>query len=100
MGSMPRDGGNLIIGPSEYDEVAADPVAAKYVRRFMMGKELIHDLPRWCLWLEGLDPPTRNGSPCIMIRLAPAQASGLPASGARPGRVPPPAAAFDRRLRR
>src|SRR5699024_9704240 len=82
MGSMPRDGGNLIIGPSEYDEVAADPVAAKYVRRFMMGKELIHDLPRWCLWLEGLDPSDVKRSPVLQERLAAVRAFRAASSAA------------------
>lgn len=70
MGSMPRDGGHLIIAPDDYDQVIADPVAAKYVRRFVMGKELIHDLPRWCLWMEDLDPADVNRSPLLKERLA------------------------------
>src|SRR5690625_2019096 len=82
MGSLPRDGGNLILGPSEYDEVAADPVAAKYVRRFMMGKELIHDLPRWCLWLEGLDPSDVKRSPVLQERLAAVRAFRAASSAA------------------
>lgn len=70
MGSMPRDGGHLIIESDEYEEVAADAVAMKYVRRFMMGRELIHDLPRWCLWLTDLDPADVKRSPILTQRLA------------------------------
>lgn len=33
-GSKPADGGHLIVGPAEHPEVAADPVAAKYLRRY------------------------------------------------------------------
>ena len=69
MGSMPRDGGNLIVNADGYDEVAADPVAAKYLRRFVMGKELIHDIPRWCLWLVDLDPADVARSPILKRRL-------------------------------
>ncbi|MDO9486642.1 MAG: class I SAM-dependent DNA methyltransferase, partial [Actinomycetota bacterium] len=69
MGSMPRDGGNLIIDAECYDEVAADPVAAKYLRRFVMGKELIHDIPRWCLWLVDLDPADIARSPVLKRRI-------------------------------
>ena len=46
---MPNDGGNLIVEPEDYDEVMSDPIAAKYVRSFRMGKELIRGLDRWCL---------------------------------------------------
>ncbi|GIG26912.1 class I SAM-dependent DNA methyltransferase [Cellulomonas denverensis] len=69
MGSMPRDGGHLIIGPDEYAEVAADPYAAKYLRRFIMGKELINNLPRWCLWLVDLEPSDVQHSPVLRTRL-------------------------------
>ncbi|MGW7504308.1 class I SAM-dependent DNA methyltransferase [Streptomyces albidoflavus] len=69
MGSMPRDGGNLIVTPDSYAEVAADPVAAKYLRRYVMGKELINNLPRWCLWLVDLDPSDVRRSPVLRKRL-------------------------------
>lgn len=55
-GSKPADGGHLIVEPAEYPQVAADPVAAKYLRRYVGARELIRGLPRWCLWLEDLDP--------------------------------------------
>lgn len=69
MGSMPRDGGHLLVGPDKYAEVAADPVAAKYLRRYIMGKELIHNLPRWCLWLVDLDPADVRRSAILRARL-------------------------------
>lgn len=69
MGSMPRDGGHLIVEAAAHVEVEADPVAAKYLRRFVMGKELIHDLPRWCLWLVDLDPAEIAASPVLRRRL-------------------------------
>src|SRR5699024_9085523 len=50
-GSKPTDGGNLIVEVDEYDEVAADPIAAKYLRPFRMGRELVRGLDRWCLWM-------------------------------------------------
>jgi len=70
MGSMPRDGGHLIIEPDEYAEVMADPVAAKYVRPFLMGKELVRNLDRWCLWLVDLDPADISRSKVLKSRLA------------------------------
>lgn len=55
-GNMPRDGSNLVVEPDAYEDVIADPVAAKYVRRYVGARELIHGEPRWCLWLTDLDP--------------------------------------------
>lgn len=69
MGSMPRDGGNLIVEIDEYDEVMADPLAAKYVRPFRMGRELVRKLDRWCLWLVDLDPADVARSPFLKRRL-------------------------------
>lgn len=54
-GSMPNDGGNLLVEIEDYDQVASDPIAAKYLRRFIGAKELVHDKQRWCLWLVGMD---------------------------------------------
>src|SRR5699024_5997759 len=69
-GSKPTDGGNLLIDDQqEYADVMADPVAAKYVRRFVGARELIHNIPRWCLWLEGLDPGDVHKSMVLKRRL-------------------------------
>src|SRR5699024_7697557 len=40
-GSMPRDGGHLVVEAEDYAEVMADPVAAKYVRPYIGGRELV-----------------------------------------------------------
>lgn len=68
-GSMPNDGGNLIISAAAYDEVVADPVAAKYVRKFIGATELINNKDRWCLWLTDLDPGDVGRSPVLRERL-------------------------------
>lgn len=51
-GSQPTDDGNLIVEVEDYPVVAADPVAARYLRPFVGAKELVQGLERWCLWLE------------------------------------------------
>ncbi|MEE6388165.1 DNA methyltransferase [Microbacterium paraoxydans] len=68
-GNMARDDGNLLIEAEEYDEVAADPVAAKYIRPFVGARQLIHNEPRWCLWLVDLDPSDIARSPALRDRL-------------------------------
>ena len=57
-GSKPADGGNLIVETEDYPRFAADPIAAKYLRPFRMGREVVRGLDRWCLWMhtEDFDP--------------------------------------------
>ncbi len=40
-------------GRKEYDRAMSDPIAAKYVRPFRMGRELINGTNRWCLYARG-----------------------------------------------
>ena len=68
-GTMPLDNRNLIVEPEEYDEVMSDPIAAKYVRTFRMGKELVRGLDRWCLWLEGVPLKETQQSPVLKDRV-------------------------------
>ncbi|MDN6822500.1 type IIL restriction-modification enzyme MmeI [Corynebacterium flavescens] len=68
-GSKPVDGGNLIVELADYEEVAADPVASKYLRPFRMGKELVRGLDRWCLWLVDLDASDLNRSKLLKQRI-------------------------------
>lgn len=68
-GSRPNDGGALIVRESEFDEVARDEIARKYLRRFVGSRELLHGGQRWCLWLR--DAPTEHlvRSPVIRERI-------------------------------
>lgn len=71
MGNMPRDGGHLLINTlEEYEKVMSDEIAAKYVRRYAMGYELINNIPRWCLWLEDAEPSDIRNSPVLRERLS------------------------------
>lgn len=70
MGSMPRDGGHLLINTvEEHEEITSDPIAAKYVRKYAMGNELINNIPRWCLWLDEADPSDLRSSAVLRARL-------------------------------
>jgi hypothetical protein len=51
-GSTAIDWNHLTVAPDQLDIVRADRVAAKYLRRYMGGKELIHNIERWCLWMD------------------------------------------------
>ena len=51
-GNKPTDGGHLFVALGDLDRVRTDRVASQYLRRFVGAKELLHNLERWCLWLE------------------------------------------------
>lgn len=71
-GSQPNDGGFLSdISTGEAVEIrASDPTAAKYLRRIIGARELIHDVERWCLWLVDADPNDMRTSKVISERVA------------------------------
>ena len=70
-GSKPADGGNLIVETEDYPRFAADPIAAKYLRPFRMGREVVRGLDRWCLWMhtEDFDPRDIDLSPILKERV-------------------------------
>ncbi|MCG7459128.1 DNA methyltransferase [Corynebacterium tuberculostearicum] len=69
-GSKPTDGGNLIVEVEQYEEVSNDFVAAKYLRPFKMGRELVRGLDRWCLWMVDAPAQDIESSPILRERVA------------------------------
>lgn len=69
-GSMPNDGGNLILSQQERDDfVTREPQAEKWIRRFVMGNELINNIPRYCLWLTEISPSELRTLPLVTARV-------------------------------
>lgn len=68
-GNMPRDGGHLIVDDDAYPSVMVDPVASKYLRRFVGSEELVNGRVRWCLWMPDLDPADVKRSPILAKRI-------------------------------
>lgn len=68
-GSKAVDWGYLTVEPSEYEAVSCDPIAARYLRPYRGGDELINGLERWCLWFVGADLAEIEQSPLIQARL-------------------------------
>ena len=69
-GSMPNDGGNLIIRAEEYDEfIKREPDAAKYVREFLGADEFINGRKRYCLWLTDASPAELRRMPLVAKRV-------------------------------
>jgi hypothetical protein len=55
-GSMPNDGGYLLLSPEEKDALlAAEPLVKKYIRPFLGADEFLNGRERWCLWFSGCD---------------------------------------------
>lgn len=70
LGSMAKDGGGFLIEPEEYEQIKEkDPLALKWIRRFMMGREFINNIERYCIWLVGANPAEIRKSPTIMKHL-------------------------------
>ena len=69
-GADPVDGGNLIMTTEEKDTLLrTDPNAEAFIRPFMMGKDFIYRVYRWCLWLKGIEPADIRKCPRVLERL-------------------------------
>ena len=55
-GSMPRDGGNLILSADEKNQLyAAHPQIGKFIKKYVGADDYINGLERYCLWIEPKD---------------------------------------------
>jgi MmeI, DNA-methyltransferase domain/MmeI, target recognition domain/MmeI, N-terminal domain/MmeI, C-terminal domain/MmeI, helicase spacer domain len=69
-GSMPNDGGHLLLSSEEKSElIKAEPKAAKWIRRLLGSEEFINRKERWCLWLVGLSPQDLRAMPAVLARV-------------------------------
>jgi hypothetical protein len=69
-GSMPRDGGYLILSPEERNELlSSEPVAAKWIRPYTGAEEFLNGGQRYCLWLLDANPAELRTMPKVMERL-------------------------------
>ncbi|MDD3954648.1 MAG: N-6 DNA methylase, partial [Lentisphaeria bacterium] len=70
LGSMPKDGGNLLLNSEEKDALLRkEPKAEKWVRPFSMGNEYINSIPRYCLWLVDCPPTELKAMPEVLHRV-------------------------------
>jgi hypothetical protein len=69
-GSMPNDGGHLILSQSEKEElVKNEPDADKWIRRYTGAQEFINGYSRYCLWLVNIQPQELKKSKEIYRRV-------------------------------
>jgi type I restriction-modification system DNA methylase subunit len=70
LGSMPKDGGNLLLDLEEKEELLSiEPKAEKWIRPFSMGNEYINSIPRFCLWLVDCQPNDLRDMPEVLRRV-------------------------------
>ncbi|MDO4922150.1 MAG: hypothetical protein Q4E64_10060, partial [Phascolarctobacterium sp.] len=69
-GSSPVDGGNLLISDESYFEFQQkEPDALRFIRPFLGAREYIHNIKRWCLWLDGESPALFRNLPMVKLRI-------------------------------
>lgn len=69
-GSMPIDDGHLVLSDEDRHEILEEaPEAEIAMRKYIGGKELIHNTWRWCLWLKDISPKIIQQSNIIKSRI-------------------------------
>lgn len=71
-GSQPNDGGFIsdLSAEQAQDILTKNPEAKKFIRRLIGARELIHNLERYCVWVEDQDVPEANKVPELAQRFA------------------------------
>ncbi|MBU1237062.1 MAG: class I SAM-dependent DNA methyltransferase [Gammaproteobacteria bacterium] len=69
-GSIPADGGNLILEPEERSSLlASEPQAAPWIRPYVGAEGFINSHVRYCLWLVDCPPQALRDMPQVMGRV-------------------------------
>ena len=69
-GSMPNDGGNLIIEQKEYNDfIKQEAQATALIHKFLGAEEFINNKARYCLWLKDVNPQYIATLPLVKERI-------------------------------
>ena len=69
-GSIPADGGHLLLSPAEQLELLRlEPQAKAFLRRYVGAEDFIHGLVRYCLWLVDCPPTLLRQMPRVVERV-------------------------------
>jgi hypothetical protein len=80
-GSMPNDGGHLLLTDEERNDlVTREPDAARFIRPILGSQEFINGITRWCLWLVDAQPAELRTLPLILQRVEAVKAHRLASS--------------------
>lgn len=74
VGSMPRDGGNLLLSMAESVSLLNSyPAAKSLIRRYLGSEDLIKGLRRNCIWVEEIDRKYAESIPELAVRFVAVQ---------------------------
>ena len=69
-GSMPNDGGNLLLTEEEKQYlIKKEPLSSKYIKQFMGAEEFINNKKRYCLWLVDCPPNELKNMHLVLERV-------------------------------
>ncbi len=69
-GSIPADGGHLILEPADKDALmAVEPASAPWIRPYLGGVGFLHNEWRYCLWLKDCPPQQLKAMPHVLERV-------------------------------
>lgn len=69
-GSMPRDGGHLILTPIEKDDIISKyPQSSKFIKKYIGSEEFINGKTRYCLWIESNESNEAKSCQAISERI-------------------------------
>ena len=69
-GNRPDDNGNYIFTEKEKDDfLDKNPDMKPYIKRYIGSKEFINNIPRYCIWLNNVEPCVYKNNKDIMERI-------------------------------
>ena len=69
-GSIPVDDGNFLFTDEEYkDFIKREPLSISFFKKYVGSREFLHNIPRWCLWLESATPTEIKNMPLVKERI-------------------------------
>jgi hypothetical protein len=69
-GSMPNDGGNLLMSFSEKElYLKNEPQGEPFIKQFTGGEEFINGISRFCFWLKDIEPNRLRNCPILLEKI-------------------------------
>ena len=69
-GSRPTDGGNFLFTRAEMEDfIKREPLAERFIRKCISGKDFINNTPRYCLYLADCQPNELRKMPLVYERV-------------------------------
>ncbi len=80
-GSMPNDGGALLLADDEAEQLReTDPTASSFLRELVSAREMLYGERRWCLWLVDATAAEIHSSPELRRRVEAVRAHRIASS--------------------